>query len=234
MVIVAAIIVGGLFYFNNTKRAEEKFLSPKEAGEKAINYINKNILSGKTQAVLKDAVEESGVYNLKFTVNEQEMEIFITRDAKLLFPQMINLEKSKVSSNSEKNKDYTIGNFLISKDNLCKEEEKPIVYFFGTERCPHCRWEHPIIEKVAEKFKDEVSFHINMDSDKDREVFSKYSTGGVPLLVLGCRYVRLGSGEREGEATETNNLTALLCKLTNNKPSDVCNPVQDLVKQIKS
>ena len=89
------------------------------------------------------------------------------------------------------------------------------------------------MESVAEKFTGYISFHDNMDTGEDRDVFSKYSPNGyVPLLVLGCRYFRVGAGQRSGEEVESENLTALICKLTDNQPSEVCSEVEDLVNQI--
>lgn len=130
----------------------------------------------------------------------------------------------------------TIGNFSIIEDEVCLEDNKPIVYFFGSQSCPHCSWEHPIFEESVEQFGDLLSFHNNMDSNEDMDVFQNYSQinqGAIPFMVLGCRYTKLGSGERSGEEAEKENLTALLCKLTNNQPTEVCQEVQDLVDQVE-
>ena len=91
-----------------------------------------------------------------------------------------------------------------------------------SEGCPHCSWEHPIIEEVARKFDGYVSFHNNMNSDADMDIFQKFSTGGVPTLVLGCKYYRVGSGENSGQEQEAENITSLICELTNNQPEEIC------------
>lgn len=131
----------------------------------------------------------------------------------------------------------TLGNFLVTQDEVCQEGGKPIVYFFGSKRCPHCTWEHPIVEKVTAKFGDLISVHDNMDDQNaDRDVWQKYSQinqGGIPFLVLGCRYARVGSGEGVGEVEEEKNLTALVCKLTNSEPKKVCEKVTNLIEQIE-
>ncbi|TSC53643.1 MAG: hypothetical protein LiPW16_341 [Microgenomates group bacterium LiPW_16] len=124
----------------------------------------------------------------------------------------------------------TIGNFQITKDEICQENGKPIVYLFGSESCPHCRWEKPIFEKVVAKFTDKIVVHNNIDKQADMEVFQKYSSinqGAIPFLVLGCRYVRVGSGEVAGEIEEEKNLTALICKLTGDQPEKICAEVKD-------
>jgi thiol-disulfide isomerase/thioredoxin len=130
----------------------------------------------------------------------------------------------------------TIGNFSVLEEEVCQEEDKPIIYFFGSQSCPHCTWEHPVFESVVEKFENLVSFHNNMDDfETDQEVFQKYyqiNGGGIPFMVLGCQYARVGSGENSGEETEAANLTALICKLTDGQPEAVCGEVENLIKQI--
>ena len=135
----------------------------------------------------------------------------------------------------------TIGNFLVTEDEICQENDKPIIYMFGYSGCPHCTWEHPIFEKVVAKFGALIALHDNMDKmdkqEADGEIFQQYSQinqGEVPFLVLGCRYARVGSGERAGEAAEEKNLTALICKLTNGQPEKVCAEVEELIGQIKN
>lgn len=131
----------------------------------------------------------------------------------------------------------TIGNFLVTEDELCQEDGKPIIYMFGSSGCPHCTWEHPIFEKVTAKFGNLISVHDNMDKQgADQEIWNEYSQinqGGIPFLVFGCRYARVGSGEQVGEVVEEENLTALICKLTGNEPTKVCQEVADLVEQIE-
>lgn len=131
----------------------------------------------------------------------------------------------------------TVGGFLLTGDEVCKENGKPVFYFFGASFCPHCQWEHPIIQEVVPAFGNEIVFHDNMDKQTaDEDIYDKYSSinnGGVPFLLLGCSYARPGSGENVGKEEEKKNLTAVLCKLTNGNPKKVCDPVKDLTAQIK-
>lgn len=231
IVVVIAIAAGVIVYIYSSKCPGQTDIIPvQEAANKAIDYINKVILGGQATVVLGETSEENGIYKIKFTLGDKEFSSYITRDSKLFFPEGFDLTESQPTPAVEEG--ITIGDFSISEDEICKKDGKPIIYFFGSKNCPHCTWEHPIIEKVAAKFQENIDFHNNMDSENDSEVFSKYSTGSIPTLVLGCKYYRVGSGERSGEEEETKNLTALICKLTDNKPADVCSQVQDLVNQI--
>lgn len=227
-IIIAAVIIGGsVIYINYSKYQNGGAMPAQEAADKVVKYINEKILAGKAIVSLIGVSEESGIYKIKFTLEGKEFTSYATRDGKLFFPEGYDLTKDITQVEN------TIGDFSISQDEICKENEKPVIYFFGSETCPHCVWEKPIIESVAEKFTGKISFHSNIDTDNDKEIFSKYSTGGIPTLVLGCKYYRVGSGENAGKEQETKVLTALICKLTDNQPNDVCNEVQDLIDQIK-
>jgi len=136
----------------------------------------------------------------------------------------------------------TVGNFSVTNQEVCTKDGRTLVYFFGATSCTHCTWEKPIIEKVVKKFGDVVDFHENIDNSTDSEVFQKYSDinpGYVPFMILGCKYVRVGSGESlgkdeaESKKLEEEALTAIICKLTGSKPDSVCASVKDKVAEVK-
>lgn len=237
IIIVGVLIAGAVYLKSSPEDAgvsdSEQILTSREVGEKVINFINQNILQGQALASLITTGEEKELYTIKFEVQGNEINSYATRDGRLLFLEGIELtEKNGELSESA---DYTIGGFLVSNEEVCEENGKPIIYFFGSETCPYCTWEHPIMEEVAAKFGDNISFHNNMDSQDDREIFNKYSaSGGIPTLVLGCKYYRVGAGTQAGEELEAEYLTALICKLTGNQPDNVCSQVQDLINQIKN
>ena len=211
----------------------DKTLSPERAGEQVLDYLNQNILKGQglQASLVETPIRERGVYKLRIKIGNDELISYMTEDGKMLFPQGISLEQKIGEKVEEKN--TTLGNFSRSQDEVCREDGKPIVYFFGADWCPHCQWEHPIVKNVAEDFKGYISFHDNMGSDQERDVFLKYSQGGVPTLVIGCRYFRVGSGENLGEEEESKILTALICDLTERQPLELCQAVEDLIEQIK-
>lgn len=146
------------------------------------------------------------------------------------------------SVTSAPNYPTTVGNFLVTNKEVCKENGKPIVYFFGSSSCPHCVWEKPVAQKAFSQFKNEIAYHENFDSTNDSEIFNQYSDinpGYVPFLVLGCKYARVGAGENlganeeESKKLEEEALTVIVCKLTDNKPSTICNPLKDKISEVK-
>ncbi|HUS52114.1 MAG TPA: hypothetical protein VMX77_01455 [Candidatus Bathyarchaeia archaeon] len=130
----------------------------------------------------------------------------------------------------------TLGSFNVSDEEICLENGKPLIYMFGSSGCPHCSWEHPVFGQATAKFGNLISLHDNMDTQDDMEIFEKYSQvnqGGIPFIVLGCRYLRVGSGEMIGEEEEERVLTALICKLTEGEPEEICGQVEDLTSQVE-
>ena len=211
----------------DTPSVDVSALTADEVSEQVIAYINDYILQGQTTASLIDVVEENKLYKLKVEISGNEFDLYASIDGKLLFPEVINLTE-KLAENT------TIGNFTTAEKEVCMEDGKPIVYFFGSHSCPHCLWEQPIIESVAALFGENISFHNNIDNNQDMNIFSEYSTGGVPTAVLGCKYWRVGSGQSNGEEGEAEILTALICDLTQNQPGEICDRVQNLINQIES
>jgi len=189
-------------------------ISADEAANKALAYINENVLKNQVAANLINVAEdkEKGLYKLNLNVNNQLYESYVTLDGKTLFPDAVNLEAAAAAKQEKITGGETVdGGFIkLADQEVCKENDKPIIYYFGSHSCPHCVWEYPIIQEVAAKFGDKISFRDNMNEIKDKEIFSKYSDGGVPVIVLGCRYYRLGSGEQIGKDKEIEALTKLI------------------------
>ena len=145
-------------------------------------------------------------------------------------------EKPSEATVTPVNYPETVGGFLVTDKEICLQDGKPVIYYFGSSSCPHCQWESPVVKKAVDKFKDLVSFHNNMDSSADQEIFNQYgdiNPGYIPFLIFGCKYARLGSGETAGEVKEIENLSALLCKLTEGKPVSVCDPLKEVISGIK-
>lgn len=246
ILLIVCLVLGGSLVYSQVNRGpetetEKGAIVKEKAANLVLDYINKNISGGNLTATLVgDVEEEKGLYKFQVQVGEEKFLSYVTTDGKLFLPQGISLEEKEGdkerSQNTEEKaqeKTVTVGNFSVSEEEVCKEEEKPIVYFFGSESCSHCQWEHPIVKEVAGKFAEFISFHDNTDVNEDMDVFRKYSTGGIPTLVLGCKYYRVGSGERAGETEESKALQALICKLTQNQPAGVCSEVQDLIQKIQ-
>ena len=238
-VLVLVVAFLGFQYFGGGSDIPSGGLSKQEAVDKSISFINEQMLQPGVEATLVGEVgdlSERGLYEFLITVAGEELTVYITTDGKVFFPQGIDIDEAikqaeNVATPIATPIGGTIGNFIINDEEVCVENNLPLVYFFGSETCPFCQWEHPIMEKVAEEFNGLISFHNNMDTGEDQDVFARFSTGNIPTVVLGCKYSRIGAGQDDGEEVETNNLRALICDLTDGLPSDVCDGVADLINQ---
>lgn len=206
------------------------FESPQKAGEKAINYINQNLLGDGVVAEL-GGVEKSDItklYKIKLKIQGQEYESFVSSDGKYLFAagpidMSTEVEKQPLPEMLEKEAEDIEGGFkgIIDMD-VCMENDKPIVYFFGSENCPYCAWEKPLVEDVISQFGDAIDYRERYDGVTDSDVLLKYGEGAVPMVIAGCKYYRTGAGQNLGEDGEKEALKAVFCRATGGVPSSVC------------
>ena len=247
--IIIGVAVGAFGFPQAQSSIDANILTADKAGEKATDFINNNLVQPGTEVTLGEVKEESGLYNVTTSYMENQIPVYITKDGKILFLQrvgwiqieefgeMVEQQKEQeenLTQEQESKQEKTIGNFIVSGDEICMEDKKPIIYFFGADWCGGCKWEHPVIENVTAQFEGYISFHDNIDSTADEDIFAKYSDGHIPTLVLGCKYYRVGAGASMGEEQETKVLTALICDLTGNKPVDVCTApeIADLINKL--
>lgn len=97
IILVGLINAGALIYINYPGKG---VLSPEEAGQKAINFINQSIQEDVTASLLK-VEEESGVYKISLEIGEQEYQSFITKDGHYLFASGFDLKEIEKRSESQ-------------------------------------------------------------------------------------------------------------------------------------
>ena len=155
LVIIFGLIGGGIFYLLKQKKTSQPaagIISSQEAGAKAIDYINKNLLQAGTTASLKDIAEESGLYKMTITVaqssgNSQEGTVYISYDGKLLFiypPVDIN-----------------------PKEVVQAKSDKPDVRLFVMAFCPYGNQAENLMKPVFNLLKDKISLTLNYIVSKD-------------------------------------------------------------------
>jgi len=88
---IGLVLIAGLFYFGQNSFFKNN-LSADEAAEKAINYLNNNILPAGTTASLIDISEEGEVYKIRVEVKGTEYQSYVSKDGKYLFPDAFDLD----------------------------------------------------------------------------------------------------------------------------------------------
>ncbi len=221
-----AVII--LLFVSMTGEKEVKdIVSPEVASSRAISFIDETYIRGAAVIELIDTVEENGVYKITLDIEGDQFDVYTTLNGMMLFPEGVSLEDRVVF-------ERTIGGFTkMDEEEVCLDDGKPLIYYFGSSDCPFCQWQRPVVTKAMEAFEGYVSFRDNTDSENDLEVFFQYSDGGVPLIVVGCNYFRVGAGGTEGQEEEDKDaISALSCKLTGGQPREVCDELQDIINEI--
>jgi len=103
IVIAGLLIAGALIFVNQGKVGEEvsEGLSPQQVAEKAINFINQNMIQEGLTASLISTTEENGVYKIHLKVGGGEYDSYVTKDGKILFIEGIDLESSPAPTQEE-------------------------------------------------------------------------------------------------------------------------------------
>jgi len=146
IVITGLLITGAIIYINQKKITKSpEVLSPQQVGEKVISYINENILKGQATATLVNIVEDNGLYKLKTKVGENEFDLYVSKNGKLLFPQVIDLEK-KLTQETPKEIPKT---------------EKPDVKLFVMSFCLYGNQAEEIMRPVIELLGNKFNFGLH-------------------------------------------------------------------------
>lgn len=173
-IIVAGILISGtIFYFNYQKyMAEEsiegkilssvegKILSSDEAGEKALDFFNTNIanrLGEEVVASLDGVYEENGLYKIKFNIEEQEVEAYVTLNGKFLFPQETAIDLDPP----------------VAKE--IPKTDSPNVKLFVMAFCPYGNQAEEIIMPIQELLGDKANIEL-------RYIFNKSEQGEYTSL----------------------------------------------------
>ena len=109
--------------------------------------------------------------------------------------------------------------YVETNRDLCRNASGAvIVRMYALTTCPHCAWEEPIVRSTVSKFGNQAELRIYelnsaRPSDSEMNMFYERSPrGGVPLVVLGCKYHRVGAAESAGTDVEKLAIERLICK----------------------
>lgn len=144
------VLISAGIYFLPGKISLGGAISSDAAAQKAIDYINENMLSEGIVAEYKDVKEENGLYAFKLAIQGQEYGAYVTKDGALLFaegvPQAIildkELEEAKAAADIEKS-------------------DRPEVKLFVMSYCPYGLQAQKMFLPVYDLLKDKANMEIN-------------------------------------------------------------------------
>ncbi|MFZ3074055.1 MAG: hypothetical protein WA093_02915 [Minisyncoccales bacterium] len=147
--ILFAAIAAGAYFWMPAQFRPLKTMKADDAAKKAIDYVNKNMLSQGMVATYKDVKSENGMYTFKLTVQEKDYAAYVTKDGALFFaegiPQAIPLDKSLESESA---------NADIAKT------DKPDVKVFVMSYCPYGLQAQKMYLPVYDLLKDKAAIGI--------------------------------------------------------------------------
>jgi len=133
-IVIIVIVAGVSAYLIKSKNdtSQGNLLSPQEAAEKAINYINQYLLEEGVIASLIEVVEDNGLYKFKLKVLEKEHSSYVTKDGKLLFIGGFDMDQNLETLQPETSVEQP--EKLTCED--IKKTERPLLEAFVVSECP--------------------------------------------------------------------------------------------------
>src|SRR3989338_3148523 len=157
----SALILAVLFIISlatgGFRGAAANKISAKSASEKALDFINANLLQPGMAAELKSVSEKSGVYDIKINIAGKDYDSYVTVDGGLLFPSSFDLsQKIELPATPETSQRVDVS----ADDDPSKgpKNAKITIIEFSDFQCPYCKKAEPVIKQVLETYGDDVRF----------------------------------------------------------------------------
>lgn len=135
-------------FFNKEKRS---YITLEEAKSKTKTFIEENLVQPGTEIKIKEATEEKGLYKIVISLEEQEIESYITKDGKQFFPQVLDIAEIE-----EQTEAMVEGEQAAQKE--IPKQEKPVVEAFIMSYCPYGTQIQKGLLPVVDLLKDKIDF----------------------------------------------------------------------------
>lgn len=197
-ILVAGLLIAGALVYLNKGKVE--ILSPQQAAEKAINYINQNLLTEGITASLINVVEENGVYKFRLKIGDQEYDSYISKNGKLLFAEGIDLEEeAPIAQAPETEAPQSSLENAISPEELtkfigCLEKVDFVIYGANW-----CGWTKKLVEMLG-GFDMVKPIYVEC-TEEEKLCQEKEITGYPTILIKGGQYQEARTFEKIAAAT---------------------------------
>lgn len=131
-------------------------MTSQQAADKAVNYVNGNLLQPGTTATLKSVEVKGSLYNVKFTISGREFDSFVTKDGSLLFPSAIDMNTIPKTPEAPEPAEIP-------------KQDKAKVELFVMSQCPYGTIAEkamaPVLDLMGSKFDFSLNFIANDNGD---------------------------------------------------------------------
>ena len=144
-------------------------MSAVDAGDKAMNYLNTQLLPPGTEATLISTESLAGVYKLKMNIDGEEYDTYVTKDGNLFFISGIELTEVELVEPEIGTGEET--EELASEPAVfdAPDAEEPLVQLFIMSYCPYGQQAVNNIASTIELLGEDISFEprfiVNVQND---------------------------------------------------------------------
>ncbi len=155
LLLIISIFTYG-FRFGGATGAVVGQITTKEASDKAVKYINDNLLQPGTTATFKSVEDKGSLYNVKFDISGRAFDSYVTKDGSLLFPNAIDLNEVPEQAPAP-------------EATSIPKQDKADVKLFVMSQCPYGTIAEkamaPVLSLMGSKFDFSLNFIANDNGD---------------------------------------------------------------------
>ncbi|MCK4539777.1 hypothetical protein KAU09_01325 [Candidatus Parcubacteria bacterium] len=153
--LILAFLATGCSFAGTSSR---KILAPEEAKAKAVDFINNNLMQPGSEVSVKEISEDNDLYKIVLNMSGgQEITSYLSRDGKLFFPQVMDIEE--ITKKTEQNKNQEEANKAAANADIPKTEKAKVELFVMS----HCPYGTQIVKGIIpaiEALGDDVDFEL--------------------------------------------------------------------------
>lgn len=153
VLLVISIFTNGL-RFGVTGAAVANPLSLDDASDKALSFVNSNLLPPGMTASVGEKKDVGDLYQVQLNVQGQQVDSYITKDGRLLFPQGIDLTAALPSPSGTQAQQLEKVDVSADDDAVKGDKNAPITIIeFSDFQCPFCeRFYTETLSELDEKY----------------------------------------------------------------------------------
>lgn len=164
IIIAGLLIAQGLYTLSNNKVPNR--ISKDEVSQKVIDFLNEIALSGQVTASLIEVTEDSGVYKVSVSVEEQQHDLYASKDGKFLFGQPTDMDEARKAQAESQDSDQA-----GQPENINKSD-RPEIDLYVMSFCPYGNQSEQAMIPAAKLLKDEADIELHY------VIYSNYGDGG--------------------------------------------------------
>jgi len=168
------------FYFNisggKSDDSSSEIIPLDQAADEAVDFINTNLLQPGTTATLEGKSEKGDLYEIKLNIAGQQIDSYLTRDGKMLFPNAIELSEDAIAAQPAQPSQEAPSapsvdmNELIDDDAVKGDDDAPVTIVEWSDfECSFCaRFYSQTYGQIVDEY---------IDTGKVKLVFRDYPLG---------------------------------------------------------